>query len=104
MIGLKLKCRHRTSRAAPARHLLTIPAGDNVVRIVPPLIITEEEFAKACGGSTKLAPTRSPRRRPSRKAPTHDSDCGHWRVGAISSTYSTTRATSCARSSTPPRR
>jgi acetylornithine/N-succinyldiaminopimelate aminotransferase len=47
MIGLKLKLSPQDfAAAARRRHLLTIPAGDNVVRIVPPLIITEEEFAE----------------------------------------------------------
>ena len=34
--------------AALARdqHLLTIPAGDNVVRLLPPLIVSDEELAE----------------------------------------------------------
>jgi acetylornithine/N-succinyldiaminopimelate aminotransferase len=33
--------------AARSQHLLTIPAGDNVVRLLPPLIITEVEIGEA---------------------------------------------------------
>lgn len=33
--------------AARANHLLVIPAGDNVVRLIPPLIITEGDVASA---------------------------------------------------------
>jgi acetylornithine/N-succinyldiaminopimelate aminotransferase len=32
--------------AARAEHLLTIPAGDNIVRLLPPLILSEEELAE----------------------------------------------------------
>src|SRR5579872_5788183 len=47
MVGLKLKVPN-TDFAAAARQekLLTIPAGDNVVRLLPPLIISEEELAE----------------------------------------------------------
>jgi len=47
LIGLKLKVPPSDfAAAARGRHLLTIPAGDNVVRILPPLVITEEELAE----------------------------------------------------------
>ena len=48
MIGLKAEAVRRADFAAAARRrrLLTIPAGDNVVRLLPPLIISEEEFAE----------------------------------------------------------
>ena len=47
MLGLKLKVPPQDfAAAARARKLLTIPAGDNVVRLLPPLIITEEELAE----------------------------------------------------------
>jgi len=47
MIGLKLKLSPQDfAAAARRRRLLTIPAGDNVVRLVPPLIVSEEEFAE----------------------------------------------------------
>jgi acetylornithine/N-succinyldiaminopimelate aminotransferase len=46
--------------AARAQQLLTIPAGDNVVRLLPPLIVTDEEvnegierLSRAC---TELEP------------------------------------------------
>ena len=47
MIGLKLKVPPQEFAAAARAHkLLTIPAGDNVVRVLPPLVITEEELAE----------------------------------------------------------
>jgi acetylornithine/N-succinyldiaminopimelate aminotransferase len=48
MLGLKLHVLN-TEFAAAARdaHLLVIPAGDNVVRLLPPLIITEADVAEA---------------------------------------------------------
>jgi acetylornithine/N-succinyldiaminopimelate aminotransferase len=47
MIGLKLKIPPQDFAAfARDRHLLTIPAGDNVVRILPPLVISDEELAE----------------------------------------------------------
>jgi acetylornithine/N-succinyldiaminopimelate aminotransferase len=47
MIGLKVKLSPQDfAAAARRRRLLTIPAGDNVVRILPPLIVSEEEFAE----------------------------------------------------------
>ena len=48
MLGLKLGILN-TDFAAAARgeHLLVIPAGDNVVRLLPPLIVTEADVAAA---------------------------------------------------------
>jgi acetylornithine/N-succinyldiaminopimelate aminotransferase len=47
MIGLKLKTTNTEfAAAARAERLLTIPAGDNVVRLLPPLIISEDEVAE----------------------------------------------------------
>ena len=48
MLGLKLAVPN-TAFAAAARdeRLLVIPAGDNVVRLLPPLIITEDDVAEA---------------------------------------------------------
>ncbi len=47
MMGLKLTLPPGDfAAAARARHLLTIPAGDNVVRLLPPLTIAEEELAE----------------------------------------------------------
>ena len=48
MIGVKVKM-PPGDFAALARHekLLTIPAGDNTVRLVPPLIISDEELSEA---------------------------------------------------------
>ena len=47
MIGLKLRIPPGDFAAAALdEKLLTIPAGDNVVRIVPPLVVSEEEIAE----------------------------------------------------------
>src|SRR5271157_3386080 len=47
MIGLKLKVPPATFADAALEHkLLLIPAGDNVVRVVPPLVVTDEEIAE----------------------------------------------------------
>ena len=48
MRGLKLNLPNTEfAAAARARHLLVIPAGDNVVRLLPPLIICEAEVDEA---------------------------------------------------------
>ncbi len=48
MIGLKLKPNNgEFAAAARAEKLLVIPAGDNVVRLLPPLIIGEAEVSQA---------------------------------------------------------
>ncbi len=47
MMGLKLKVSTQDFAAAARAHkLLTIPAGDNVVRLLPPLVVSEEELAE----------------------------------------------------------
>ena len=47
MIGLKLRIPPGDFAAAALEHkLLNIPAGDNVVRIVPPLVVSEDEIAE----------------------------------------------------------
>ena len=47
MIGLKLKVPPADfAAAALARSCSSIPAGDNVVRLLPPLIVTDEEIAE----------------------------------------------------------
>jgi acetylornithine/N-succinyldiaminopimelate aminotransferase len=47
MIGLKLRIPPGDfAEAALAEKLLVIPAGDNVVRIMPPLVVSEEEIAE----------------------------------------------------------
>jgi acetylornithine/N-succinyldiaminopimelate aminotransferase len=46
MVGVKVKVPTADfAAAAREERLLTVPAGDNVVRLLPPLIITEEELA-----------------------------------------------------------
>jgi len=48
MLGLKLAVPNTDfAAAARAEHLLVIPAGDNVVRLLPPLIVTEDDVAQA---------------------------------------------------------
>lgn len=50
MLGLKCVVTNRLLvDALLGRGLLTIPAGDNVVRLLPPLIIGEGEIEEACG-------------------------------------------------------
>ena len=47
MVGLKLKVPPADfAEAALAEKILVIPAGDNVVRVLPPLVVTEEEIAE----------------------------------------------------------
>ena len=53
MLGLTLRVPNTDfAAAARAEHILVIPAGDNVVRLLPPLIVTEDEIAR--GRSTRL--------------------------------------------------
>jgi acetylornithine/N-succinyldiaminopimelate aminotransferase len=48
MLGIKLRVNNAEfAGAARAEHLLVIPAGDNVVRLLPPLVITEAEALEA---------------------------------------------------------
>ncbi|MCJ2036064.1 aspartate aminotransferase family protein [Methylobacterium sp. J-068] len=48
MLGLKLNVLNAEfAAAARDAHLLVIPAGDNVVRLLPPLIVTEADVAEA---------------------------------------------------------
>jgi acetylornithine/N-succinyldiaminopimelate aminotransferase len=47
LVGLKLKVPNgEFAAAAREERLLTIPAGDNVVRLLPPLIVTDDELAE----------------------------------------------------------
>ena len=49
MVGLKCKIENLKLLAALRdRGMLTVPAGDNVVRLLPPLIVGEEEIDLAC--------------------------------------------------------
>jgi acetylornithine/N-succinyldiaminopimelate aminotransferase len=48
MLGVKLRVNNAEfAAAARAEHLLVIPAGDNVVRLLPPLVITEDDAMEA---------------------------------------------------------
>ena len=49
MLGLKFSC--PTDRLVDLfrnNGLLTVPAGDNVIRLLPPLVIKEEDIFNAC--------------------------------------------------------
>ena len=47
MVGLRLKVPPANfAEAALTQKILVIPAGDNVVRLLPPLVVTEEEIAE----------------------------------------------------------
>ena len=47
MLGLKVKVSPQDfAAAARAHNLLTIPAGDNVVRLIPPLVLSDEELGE----------------------------------------------------------
>jgi acetylornithine/N-succinyldiaminopimelate aminotransferase len=57
---LGLKCRAPAAdmvKAAQGQNLLTVPAADNVVRLLPPLTITEEELAEAIARLDRAAQT-----------------------------------------------
>ncbi|MEK9755123.1 MAG: aminotransferase class III-fold pyridoxal phosphate-dependent enzyme, partial [Rhodospirillaceae bacterium] len=50
MLGIKCKGEGQNGevvKAAMARGLLTVPAGDNVVRLVPPLVISPKDADEA---------------------------------------------------------
>lgn len=48
MVGIKCKVPNTEfQKAALDQHLLTIGAGDNVVRLLPPLVVTEDDVAEA---------------------------------------------------------
>jgi acetylornithine/N-succinyldiaminopimelate aminotransferase len=62
MLGLKCKATNTDVVAAGYKHeVITVPAGDNVIRLLPPLTITDEEIAEAvsrldqAAGSLKTA-------------------------------------------------
>ncbi|MFD2252126.1 acetylornithine/N-succinyldiaminopimelate aminotransferase [Pseudochelatococcus lubricantis] len=58
MLGLKLKVPNTDFvRKALAHRLVVIAAGDNVVRLLPPLIISEAEIAEAVAGLGAVAET-----------------------------------------------
>jgi acetylornithine/N-succinyldiaminopimelate aminotransferase len=63
MLGLKVSVPPAEfSAALRAERLLSIPAGDNVVRILPPLIVTLEEIGEGVrrieAAAAKLASAR----------------------------------------------
>jgi acetylornithine/N-succinyldiaminopimelate aminotransferase len=54
MMGIKCKQPHgELQAAATEQKLLTLLAGDNVVRLLPPLVVTEEEITEAVDKLTK---------------------------------------------------
>jgi acetylornithine/N-succinyldiaminopimelate aminotransferase len=49
MLGLKCKVPNQALlQALAAERMLTVQAGDNVVRLLPPLIVGEAEIDEAC--------------------------------------------------------
>jgi acetylornithine/N-succinyldiaminopimelate aminotransferase len=49
MLGMKCKVPNQALlRSLAAQRLLTVQAGDNVVRLLPPLIVNETEIDEAC--------------------------------------------------------
>ncbi|MEC9367639.1 MAG: aminotransferase class III-fold pyridoxal phosphate-dependent enzyme, partial [Pseudomonadota bacterium] len=62
LIGLKVRPLNAdVVKALIAEHLLSVPAGDNVIRLLPPLIVTDEEVDLACD---KLAAACAKLRKP----------------------------------------
>lgn len=58
MLGLKCKVAPaEVVKAGYAQHLLTVPAADNVLRLLPPLNITDDEIAEAVARLDKAAAT-----------------------------------------------
>uniref|UniRef100_UPI0035AFF199 aminotransferase class III-fold pyridoxal phosphate-dependent enzyme n=1 Tax=Aestuariivirga sp. TaxID=2650926 RepID=UPI0035AFF199 len=48
MMGIKCKVPNTAFQAAALdQHLLTIGAGDNVVRLLPPLVVTDQDITEA---------------------------------------------------------
>ena len=49
MVGLKFNCpTEGLVNLLRTNGLLTVPAGDNVIRLLPPLIVKENDITKAC--------------------------------------------------------
>lgn len=60
MLGLKCACPNTDLvKAAQAAHLLTVPAADNVIRLLPPLTISEDEITEALRRLDQAASTLS---------------------------------------------
>ncbi|OZB20335.1 MAG: acetylornithine transaminase [Rhodobacterales bacterium 34-62-10] len=63
MLGLKCKVPNTDMVAAGyAEQVITVPAGDNVIRLLPPLNITEEEIAEAINRLDRAAATLEAKR------------------------------------------
>jgi len=55
MIGIKTKTNNlKFVDLLAQNYLLTIPAGDNITRLIPPLVITKKEVDKAIKIITKV--------------------------------------------------
>ncbi|MEM0900211.1 MAG: aspartate aminotransferase family protein [Pseudomonadota bacterium] len=58
MLGLKCKLLNAdVVKALYAQNMLTVPAGDNVVRLLPPLIVTDEEIDEGLARLERAAST-----------------------------------------------
>ena len=57
MMGIKCKVPNTALQAAALdQHLLTIGAGDNVVRLLPPLVVSEADVAEAVAQARPCLP------------------------------------------------
>ena len=94
MLGIKCRIPNgEVAAAARAEGLLLVPAGDNVVRLLPPLIVGEAEVDEA------VAPARRRARRPDAARRRRVTDVA-WARRGISSTCRSFRPRRCAASST----
>ena len=60
---LGLKCRVPNAELVAAGHaeqLITVPAADNVIRLLPPLVITEDEIAEGVARLDRAAARMTP--------------------------------------------
>jgi acetylornithine/N-succinyldiaminopimelate aminotransferase len=61
MLGLKCRATNTDVVAAGYKHeVITVPAGDNVIRLLPPLTITDEEMAEAVSRLDQAAGSLAP--------------------------------------------
>ena len=65
MLGLKCKAANAdVVSAAYAAELITVPAADNVIRLLPPLNISEDEITEAIARLTAARAVEKPPRQP----------------------------------------
>ncbi len=67
LLGFKCRVPNADVVAAAARQgLLTVPAGENVVRLLPPLIVSDAEIDEACGRLSRALAELAPAARAAR--------------------------------------